>query len=112
MKPEETFKTKMMPGQTPYTPEEQRQLEALVRDAADEDPGEENEPRWGPLEIATEFNGASPHDFMAMGMVDGLHTYKHIMTRHYLYLDEAGNAYDPHSLAPISRAAAIQWAYN
>jgi len=35
----------MMPGQEPYTPEERERLYALVRDAADGDPGEQGEPR-------------------------------------------------------------------
>jgi hypothetical protein len=34
----------MMPGQTPYTDEEREQLAALVRAAADTDPGERAEP--------------------------------------------------------------------
>ena len=33
----------MMPGQTPYTPEEQKAVSKLISDAADEDPGEQNE---------------------------------------------------------------------
>lgn len=34
---------RMMPGQTPYTPDEWSRLAALVHDAAAGDPGEENE---------------------------------------------------------------------
>ncbi len=34
---------KMMPGETPYTPEELEQLEDLVSQAADQDPGEDME---------------------------------------------------------------------
>jgi hypothetical protein len=39
----EYSRVQMMPGQTPYTPEELETLYALVSDAADEDPGEANE---------------------------------------------------------------------
>lgn len=40
----EPFITRMMPGQTPYTPEEREQLARLVHDAAAGDPGEQEEP--------------------------------------------------------------------
>lgn len=33
--------SKMMPGETPYTPEEVEQLNDLVSQAADQDPGED-----------------------------------------------------------------------
>jgi len=36
-------KPKMMPGQEPYSAEELKKLHQLVSDAADDDPGEENE---------------------------------------------------------------------
>lgn len=39
------LKPRMMPGQEPYTDEELSALYRLVADAADGDPGEENEPR-------------------------------------------------------------------
>ena len=35
---------KMAPGQTPYTPEEEARLHRMIADAAESDPGEENEP--------------------------------------------------------------------
>ena len=71
-----------------------------------------NEPNWRPLEIAPGKSGARPHDFMAMGMVGALHAYKHTSTRRYLYLDEAGNAYDPRFREPMALHAAIRWAYS
>lgn len=37
------FRVRMMPGQTPYTPEEQKKLNHLVNEAAAGDPGERNE---------------------------------------------------------------------
>lgn len=34
---------KMIPGQTPYTPEEKKKLNGLISDAAEGDPGEQGE---------------------------------------------------------------------
>lgn len=37
---------KMMPGETPYTPKEMEQLNDLVSQAADQDPGEDMEDQY------------------------------------------------------------------
>jgi hypothetical protein len=48
-------------------------------------------PNWEPLEKVMPLKWCS--GFMWMGQTNGIHLYKHGFTRHYLNLDEQGNAY-------------------
>jgi hypothetical protein len=50
----EEFPEKMIPGEEPYTEEGRKKLQRLVSDAADEDPGEEQEGEF--IKRSTEFN--------------------------------------------------------
>ena len=51
------------------------------------------EPVWEPLE--KQLGRARCAGFMFMGTTDGIHRYKHGITRTYLNLDDAGNCYLP-----------------
>ena len=73
-----------------------------------------DDPVWTPLEKALprKWCGA----FMYMGRVDGIHMYKHGFTRHYLNLDDDGNAYrylpGSNRYVPMSRFEAIENAFE
>jgi hypothetical protein len=64
------------------------------------------EPEWAPLERLVSLANAQPgiavpeiESYMYMGCLESdhdnirLHSYKHVLTRRYLHLDEAGHAY-------------------
>ena len=50
------------------------------------------EPHWKPLE--TRLGVARCAGFMYMGSLNGIHQYKHGVSRRYLFLDDEGRAYE------------------
>jgi hypothetical protein len=50
------------------------------------------EPNWKPLE--TRLGVARCAGFMYMGILNGVHQYKHGVSRRYLFLDDEGRAYE------------------
>jgi hypothetical protein len=55
------------------------------------------EANWKPLE--EKLGPSRCHDFMYIVEIDGIHHYKHRITRTYLFLDDSGNCFrwSPHS---------------
>jgi hypothetical protein len=73
-----------------------------------------DKPNWAPLEKVMPLKWCP--GFMWMAETGGIHLYKHGFTRHYLNLDEEGNAY--RYLGPPSRYErmdlheAIEWVFQ
>ena len=69
-----------------------------------------DDPVWEPLEKALPKKWCG--GFMYMGRVDGVHMYKHGFTRHYLNLDDEGNAHrflpESERYVPMNRFEAIE----
>src|ERR687891_1709909 len=73
-----------------------------------------DDPVWEPLERALPYKWCG--GFMYMGRVDGVHLYKNGFTRHYLNLDDEGNAYrylpGSERYVPMNRFEAIEDAFE
>jgi hypothetical protein len=73
-----------------------------------------DDPVWEPLEKALPYKWCG--GFMYMGRVDGIHMYKNGFTRHYLNLDDEGNAYrylpGSNRYVPMNRFEAIENAFE
>jgi hypothetical protein len=73
-----------------------------------------DDPVWGPLEKALPYKWCGA--FMYMGRTEGVHMYKHGFTRHYLNLDDDGNAYrylpGSNKYVPMNRFEAIENAFE
>jgi hypothetical protein len=73
-----------------------------------------DDPVWEPLEKALPYKWCG--GFMYMGRVDGVHMYKHGFTRHYLNVDDEGNAYrylpGLERYVPMNRFEAIENAFE
>lgn len=69
-----------------------------------------DDPVWGPLEKVLPYRWCGA--FMYMGRTEGIHLYKHGFTRHYLNLDDDGNAYRylpaSNRYVPMNRLEAIE----
>jgi hypothetical protein len=73
-----------------------------------------DDPVWDPLEKALPYKWCG--GFMYMGRTNGIHMYKHGFTRHYLNLDDDGNAYrylpGSERYVPMNRFEAIENAFE
>ena len=73
-----------------------------------------DDPVWEPLEKALPYKWCGA--FMYMGRTNGVHMYKHGFTRHYLNLDDEGNAYrflpGSERYVPMNRFEAIENAFE
>ena len=91
---------------------ERRKLEQKLRKEWDKlrEQFHMDDPMWGPLEEVLPYRWCG--GFMYMGRVDGVHMYKHGFTRHYLNLDDEGNAYRylpaSNKYVPMNRFEAIE----